>query len=1001
MNKRLRSPLDNLILSLLFILSLFKISYQTVNSDDQQVQLPLHSSFILPNGLKGLVINQPESSITHVSIAIRKHLHATSAQNKGLSCFLNVALKYKLDPNNHNDAEFKEFLAQPNIYKTTDMGNFLIIEFFAKKSQSLIPLKLLTSVIVTPPTLEEASQINDTYLAKHHPTPPTPGVIENKIIALWNSIFCLSTIRLAIATPCQPVEIVDLLTNEYKDLDQTSEPKMYIPSKTKVLKDLLSTRRDNTPTQSESTTITLFIPLLNDIKNKTRQPIIDLLHLLTCCNKIYDGFLQYSGNIWAQLKEIPRITLKLIPSVYLVIEIDNKDRVDPSEALDLVDGFFQAIKATYKQSYSKIGWCHKTIINSTRLAPMKMELPCIPNLVSVYLFFADVHDIIKFIYTPISHSQKICNIDDLLEMAMKRELWIVRRDAPNSHQGVLANQASGRSYVQPVPKATLRVGRIKNIICLCNTESMPQQTNNTALGNHQSSSSNLNPIFSSQNSASRANRPFQVASARAYPTSSNNIALAQATANNITHSKYEEPGLEAHSFIENNHEGHSTVSIVLTNRSYLSTIHSYIWQVTHVLAVLEEANVQYLSLIGVSDVLIEAEVKEDGKFVVVLRGSAPDIKHMVQMFFSLYKYHQITLKRLKIAVHRTTNFFLTEFYRRGSTRPNPLFAEVWNCLGRTPLDCYQYIRKIGINYATPLIEDALINIRAENVPQDLFHAIIKLVKAYIKPWVYTNYQLIGNHSTQHHSGKKSEEISALIGYFQIDPMAKLGVTNYHMLAYYLLLKQFPPSDLTNQDVVKAVQDWEGSLAPASTSAAPIPESPILSFDQRIIENLESAITFFDDTIVLTLTLNGRYSPARLLHATTAYSQYLTWVAATMTSAQLAVCKERALHEFDILMKTGGIFEDRPLLFQCNDFWREFDYKRKFADVLNKMALDKVREFILYHCMKPLTVIHKRPRPLSLDQPNPPQPKTAQRRAVTDPLDDLDPSCSVKRLNLNS
>ncbi|KAI5184611.1 hypothetical protein NEHOM01_0286 [Nematocida homosporus] len=1013
MNMQLTSKANNLIVFLLFSLGFLKASSQTTSFDNQQVFPCDYYSFSPSNGIAYFIMIDPNSPRIHISIAIKKLHSTTSTSDKHLNCLLEALLRDKLVPENNSYWD-QESLAQPNNYQITAGNQFVIIEFFLGCIFHMVPFDLLKSVIIPPPNAERIIKIKDECFPNHPQNSSEPLPSKDQLIKEWNAMFCPSNIRLAIVTPVKPIfTIMDFLFNYRHSEDIQRNPCMTPLDKT--IPESLHTppqlwiQPNKSSTSPKHTTITLFIPLLSDIRSKSMYLFSDLYHLFFRYNKIYaDCFQKNILNDNTQIKRVSINTQEKTLGMRITIEIHNKNFVI-ADALNLVDSFFLAIKEHYKRTNPTQSQHSEEILCCSSTTDMGILLHSLANLLSVHMFFVESTDIIRFISAPTPHLNEIYNLNNLLESAMQRENWQISGDLTHAHQSQLPIQCP---VTVPtcivIPEATTQTNQIKDHIHHIDPITRLGQAQNATLADQQSGPSYGNTIFQPQDSTSCAVNASQEPNHITNPGIALESKVSQVKPDGVFVTHYEEPGLEAYLFKSPRPKSYSTATVVLVTKDYLVDIKTYVWHVAHVLTVLEEAKVNHMNTVKKVDTLLEAEVCEDGRIVVVARGPSAEVIQVLQQFFLFYKTYRHTITKVSKAMLRAFEFFKKEFYRRASTGTKYLFPSVWRFPLYSSVQCCDYIREKTTSFVTPIVYTALINIRVDDALIDDLTSVIDLVKRSITPEPHTRYKLISNHIASASEPLESTEVSGLVGYFHIDPMSKLGVTNYHMLAYYLLFLQASPINLTNQTIAKKVQDWLDARKPQPSPnepAGPNSEHSNLNLDSQIFKNMEGNLIFFDDTIILTFKLKGRYSLAEFSNAITAYHNYLTCLFNRLTPAQFKDLKEKVQRQFTNTNRSNSIFEDKPLHFLCNDFWRRFDYKRTFTDLLNKITLDQVRDFVISHCKDPLIAIPKASQLFSPDQPHtdkqpPTQPKSSKRRTTTTPLDSLGSDYAFKRHNRN-
>ncbi|KAI5188006.1 hypothetical protein NEHOM01_2486, partial [Nematocida homosporus] len=519
--------LPNKLIRVLFIvLGLLKISIQNPNAYNPRLEEPKGDSFTLGNGLKYLVIAQQNSPTTHVSISIKKCHYTTSNRDKNLSRLLEELLKHKIKPeNNKNNQKWEAFLSKPKTCKIISSANFITIEFFLDNPTNPIPFELLRSVIVSQPTPEIIAQAKKQCLSNSQLNSLKSLPSDTKIIEEWNKTFCFPNIRLAVVTPSNRPEILGLLhqcfPTYHKDLDQKEE-----------LRPIMYQRDDITPyhlanppqvvmypkqecyfSPSEKTTITLIVPLIDAIRANNMQSLSDLYHLLHCSNKIYtDYHLTHSSNA-IHIKNISLTSLETMLGIEITMEVDDAANIQNFEALDLVEGFFRAIKASYKQPDSVLHQSYKERMASIPETTPSIVLDALANLASIQMFFIAQGEIVDFVFAETPYPGEIANLDDLLDIAMNRENWYVSGKLNQAHWWQLTGKLANISLVRPIPKATKQTEQTKNIICL-GTSEVQQDPPHATLANQQVSSTDLNEEMSPSvlnDSTRELNEPSELA----------------------------------------------------------------------------------------------------------------------------------------------------------------------------------------------------------------------------------------------------------------------------------------------------------------------------------------------------------------------------------------------------------------------------------------------------------------------------------------------------------
>ncbi|KAI5187513.1 hypothetical protein NEHOM01_2234 [Nematocida homosporus] len=1021
MIKQSKSLPAKLILVLLLVLSLFKTSIQSMCSDDQEVKLPDYSCSTLENGLKYLIIIQPNNPVTHISISIKKRHCTTSAKGKYLSCILETLLKYKLSPdNNHN--QYQAFLSKTNAQRITSSRDFMTIEFVSKEPLSLNLLDILHSVIVSPPNLQLAAKIKEHCFPNLQRNKPELLPTDAEITSEWTNTLFFPNIRLVIVTPNNLCDILNLLNGHGRQqtIDQPGQKPIMYPLNKPASCHLANPNRvvicpkpcisSNT---NEKTMILLSIPLLDDITTSTIHPLAHLYHLFCCCNLIYNNYIQAHPSKNLRIKRMSLASRETTLNINVAIEVDDKDTVLISEALAIVEGFLQAIKTSYKQPDSDLNQHYKKHISS---APGKTEnllLFALPILASVQMFFLDASEIIKFAFGPAPHLNNTDELDRLLEIGMKRDNWQVRCELSRAHWQKMPQQIDTAPVSLFVPEVAAKAEQIKNIICFGRPEAQPNQTH-AALTIQPPSSSKTNPPLQSQNSTSILKQmlPSQQAPPRTplCPADINNQVnpqtpsasllntnSGQVTPGSVLRDTHTEPGLEACFFTDPQQPKESSVIVVLGTNDYLVDIQTYVWHVAHVLTVLNIIKNAHHDWFKGNSMPIDARVSSDGRIIVVARGSNPRATDALDLFFSLYKAANGLIPQSAAAIDRANNYFMGALQQQTLIIKKSIFSEVWRTPFYTPNQCCEYIKQNKASNDIPVVDKALIKIKVENLPYAFFRETISTVRKYITPKPSIKYELVRNHDKTICISLDPKPISALVGYFHINPMGTLNRSNYQMLAYYLLIAKFPPRSIARHASAKEVQAWIDARTPNPPEPAPkmikpltnYPAFPKTDVDLEIFNNLDQSTTIFDDTIILNLTLNGRYSPAAVLNTVLAYHIYLDWVLRALTPEQFIACKQRALNDFSAANSTNNLFKKSSLIFNCSDFWKEPSYQEELERTLRQITKEDLYSFFLNHCQQPMVVIYN-------SQPQPQQLLSAPKRAPTTSIDELAPSQTFKK-----
>ncbi|KAI5184328.1 hypothetical protein NEHOM01_0073 [Nematocida homosporus] len=986
MSKRLKITPNNLVGLFLIVLCLLQISFQSLDPVNQPADSFNSDHFTLDNGLKCLTITYPKSQAIHISIAIKKQQSSTSISDKCLSFILQALIKYKLNPAN-NYGKYQEFLAKPNIYDITDSGHFIIIGFSLNDPQCPIPFEILQRVIVPRPSLDVIKQVKNQVDLNLLPITPADYPAEANIAKKWTEMFSFPNIRLAIATPSQPLAIVDLLKTQFSCPKQPNQaPIMYSPDD--ITPEFLNNRPrlliqpkiPNSLTPTEKTTFTVFVPLLNDIRNQTVHPLSSLHCLFHLSYKIYTKHFETRPDKIICIKNISLATLGTRLGLHVIIEEDCTGQIEITEALDLVEGLCLAIKMAYKDPDSNL---YQVYQQETSLAPS--PIPNMPsfflaNLASVHMFFVEPSDIINFVFTPTSQPQEIHNLDDMLKKAIQRENWYINGDLTYTHWQQLAGQPLARPLIIPIPQATRASKQIKNIILRSSLEARPKRVRAT-LSKKQPRTSNFNTSVQSQGDTpgpQQNQRPRPVLETMPFimPTPSTNPQQAEPGTypDNLLNlnstglppiltsiGKHNVPGLEAHIFKSSQYTTQAAIAVVLITNDYLANIKTYIWHVAHVLTVLDMVKAHYWQTIMLNKLFIDAEANDRGRITITIRTSDTAIKDVLQLFLSYYKNASINPTQEVTAMLKAYNFFANAAIQTPPTLQQCLFARIWRLHLYTPNECCKAILEKKASFNSPIVTTAQVNIRVEDASLDTFHQIINTVTSYITPQAITKYQAIRNYDTEIYMSLEPELMSAFVGYFHIDPANTLDRTNYHILAYYLLLAQFPPKSLADHPNPEEIEYWINTQAPtppSSTSAASPPRFFNLSFDVDILRNLEYSITILDETIALNLILKGQYTAAAFLNSYINYKSYLTWAIDQITPKQFEEYKNLALVRFMHITNSKSPSAKRSWLLSCSDFWQEPHYQRKFIETLNQITLADFQSFFTDHCQHPHIVIYQ-------------------------------------------
>ncbi|KAI5184329.1 hypothetical protein NEHOM01_0074 [Nematocida homosporus] len=992
MSKRSKNSLTNLILSFLIVLGLFKLSFQSMATNEQQKDHPNYIYTNLANGLQYLILVQPDSPHTQVSISVKKRSWDAGVRGNPSSHLLGALLRHKLQPRN-NHQPYQEFLTRPNSHTITVSHNFITLEFFLNDPQCLIPFELLQSVITPQPTSDIIDQVKRHHFSnsQNNTSDLCPSTAE--IAMEWAETFDFQNIRLVIVSPSQPIALLSFLYCHFHEhhretLCQADKiPKMYSLNETasshptvNLPQLLIAPKTLHSSSSSEKTTITIIVPLLDRITPGTRPVLTDLYHLFFCCNIIYNNYLQAHPNNGLRIKAMPLTALETTLSLYITIEVDDTKTIEFTEALDLLSGFFQAIKASYKRPDSVLYQLYKTHLCPNPERVPNVLLCTLANLASVYMFFDTPTNLLNFAFEPVPDPNMISDLAGILETAMDREKWKVSAELTHVHWQQLPGPPRIAPIVASMLAATARVERIKDIICISepdaqlghaiavltnqqpslaisntSTEASPQLPN--SISNPEQQQQPQRPLFGLLPNPADA---FQQATSSALPANPPNANPSSIGTSQVLYHTHNELGLEACVVTDPQSQELATASVVLTSNDYLIDIKTYIWHVAHVLTVLESTKACLRQWIEDTDVFIDADIKENDKTIVIARGPETAIKGIFEAFFIIYKNTTINPTQEATALLKAYEFFSNAAIQTPPTLQQYLFARVWRLARYTPNECCRAILATNASFNSPIVTKALINIRVENTSLDIFHLIINTVTSYITPQPITKYQLVRNYDTEIYMSLETELMSAFVGYFHIDPIHTLDRTNYHILAYYLLLTQFSPKNLADHPNLVEIEYWlnaQTATPPLTSSTNPGHSIIKLNFDTEILKKFDHSINIFDETVIASFSLSGRYSPIAVFNSAMAYHKYLSWAIGTCTPELFELYKQQVQLTFSIVNSINQPFTKITLLFSCDDFWKEPCYQKKFTNVLQNITLEDFRFFFLNYCKVPLIVIY--------------------------------------------